>query len=375
MSCYFIKGWGWRYELSLNGSRFTGSGFATKKEAQEAEAKRKEELTRPAAPKTAPETPTDMDFLTLVNRRLDHVKVYSSERHYTDHLYLAKKWVKEWQGVKCSEIKPEMIESYLIRRVKKTSAFTANKDLRLLRAVFNYGMHPTRNWIVSNPTRGIQFFPVDKRIKYVPPREDVLRVILAANPDTQDYLWTIALTMGRMSEINRLTWEDVNLEQRYVVLYTRKKRGGHRTPRKVPMADKLFELLSRRFKNRDKRIPWVFWHRYWSRKEQETVAGPYLDRNRIMEVLCEKAGVRYFRFHALRHFGASMLEQSGVPVGSIQRLLGHENRTTTELYLHSIGDSERRAIEVLGGNFSENSHNFPTKMHKGLQIEICNPLI
>jgi hypothetical protein len=51
-----------------------------------------------------------------------------------------------------------MIESFLIRRVKQVSAFTANKDLHLLRAVFNYAMHPTRNWIVSNPTRGIQFF-------------------------------------------------------------------------------------------------------------------------------------------------------------------------------------------------------------------------
>lgn len=100
-----------------------------------------------------------------------------------------------------------------------------------MRALFNFGMHPTRNWIGSNPTRGIAFFPVEKRIKYVPPKEDVLRVILAAEPDTQDYLWTIALTMGRMSEINRLTWQDVDLKERYVVLYTRKKRGGHLTPR------------------------------------------------------------------------------------------------------------------------------------------------
>ncbi len=58
-----------------------------------------------------------------------------------------------------------MIESYLIKKVKRISTFPANKDLRPLRAVFNYGMHPTRNWIVFDPTRGIQFFPVDKRIK------------------------------------------------------------------------------------------------------------------------------------------------------------------------------------------------------------------
>jgi integrase len=196
-------------------------------------------------------------------------------------------------------------------------------------------MHPTRNWIEYNPTRGIDFFPVEKRIKYVPPREDVLRVILAADTDTQDYLWTIAFTMGRMTEINLLTWQEINFQSRCVVLYTRKKKGGHLTPRRVPMTDKLFELLSHRHRNRDKRIPWVFWHRYWDRKAGQWTVGPYKERKRIMKTLCKKAGVKYFRYHALRHFGASLLDQANVPIGSIQRLLGHENRATTEIYLHS----------------------------------------
>jgi integrase len=208
MSCYFIKRKGWRYELPLNGIRHTGAWFATKKEAQVAEAKRKEELTRPVSQPIETETPTDMDFLEFMNRRLDHVKAYCSERHYTDHIYLTRKWAKEWRDVKYSQIKTEMIETYLIKRAKQTSAFTANKDLRLLRALFNYGMHPARSWIVSNPTRGIKFFPVDNRVKYVPPKEDVLRVILAADPDTQDYLCTMALTMGRLTEIDCLAWED-----------------------------------------------------------------------------------------------------------------------------------------------------------------------
>ena len=149
-------------------------------------------------------------------------------------------------------------DPYLLMRLKETSAYTANKELRYLRAVFNFAMHPTRNWMNYNPTRGIDFFPVEKKIKYVPPKEDVLRVILVARPDTQDYLWTISLTMGRMSEINRLTWHDIDFTGRYVILYSRKKKGGHLTPRKVPMPDKLFEVLSHRHKNRNKRIPWVF---------------------------------------------------------------------------------------------------------------------
>jgi len=73
-------------------------------------------------------------------------------------------------------------------------------------------------------------------------------------------------------------------------------------------------------------------------------------------MLCEKAGVRYFRYHALRHFGASQLEQANIPIGSIQRILGHENRLTTEIYLHSIGESEREAMDVLNARFESFSH-------------------
>lgn len=52
-------------------------------------------------------------------------------------------------------------------------------------------------------------------------------MIAVADPNTQDDLWTIRETMGRVSEINRLAWADVNLEERFVGLYTRKKRGGY----------------------------------------------------------------------------------------------------------------------------------------------------
>ena len=75
-----------------------------------------------------------------------------------------------------------------------------------------------------------------------------------------------------------------------------------------------------------------------------------------MRTLCMRAGVKYFRFHALRHFGASMLDQARVPISSIQHILGHENRSTTEIYLHSIGESEREAMRVFDRKINENSH-------------------
>jgi integrase len=296
MSTYFVKGKGWRYDFTLNGTRYTKAGFETKREAKQAEANQREEITNPTPIPEEPETPTDMAFLDLVNARLDYVKEYNSERHYTDHIYQAKRWVKKWGNFNCSEITPAMIQAYLLSRKRETSAYTANKDLRYLRALFNFAMHPTRKWMDQNPTEGIEFFPVEKRIKYVPPKEDVLRVIMAAESDIQDYLWTIALTMGRMSEINSLTWQDVDFQKRCLVLYTRKKKGGHLTPRIIPMGERLYNTMERRYANRDKRKPWVFWHRYWSPKEKQWMEGPYKNRKGIMRTLCEKSGVQYFRF-------------------------------------------------------------------------------
>lgn len=304
-------------------------------------------------------TQTDMVFWELINRRLDHIKAYNSERHYTDHIYLAKRWVKQWGQMGCLEITTDMIQDYLIKRSRQTSPYTANKELRCLRAVFNFGNNPKRNWIQNNPTKGIDFFPVEKKVKYVPPMEDVLKVISVAAPDTQDYLWTISLTMGRMSEVNRLTWEDVDLKTKTIILYTRKKRGGHLTPRKVPMSDHLFQILSARYEKRDTSKPWVFWHKYWSRKQNAWVSGPYKERKKIMNTLCNKAGVQYFRFHALRHFGASLLDAANIPIGSIQRILGHENRLTTEIYLHSIGSSEINAVKV----FDREIEKIHTQIH------------
>jgi hypothetical protein len=44
----------------------------------------------------------------------------------------------------------------------------------------------------------------------------------------------------------------------------------------------------------------------------------------------------------------------------IQRILGHENRWATEIYLHSMGDSERDAIRVFE-QADKNPHTIPTQ--------------
>jgi hypothetical protein len=171
-----------------------------------------------------------------------------------------------------------------------------------------------------------------------------------------------------VGEINGLTWDDVNFADCYVTLWTRKRKSGNREPRDVPMITKLKDILQYRYENRNPDIPWVFWHTYWSRKHKKWVQGPYGDRKKIMKTLCTKAKVRYFRFHPFRHLTASILDDLGTPIGVIQRILGHQNRRTTEIYLHSVGEAERDAmnrledLDLFSASISLNQ-NAPTNMH------------
>jgi integrase len=339
MSCYLEKGRGWKYDFQHKGRRYQKGYYKTKTEAREAEAEKRKELKNPVP---VPKTPTDMAFFNLVNKRLDHLQAYNSESHYRETLYLAKRWTKLWKTRLCSEISSDDIETFIFKR-KNVSNYTANKEIRYLRALFNFGKK--KGYLQKNPTKGVEFLPIEKKVKYVPSPEDIDKVLAVADKEVQDYLWTIRDTMGRMSEINRLTWDDIDLTQKTVTLYTRKKKGGHLTPRKVPMTSRLYEILKNRHEARNG-VPWVFWHRFTSSKTGEKKVGPYAERKKIMKTLCKKAGVKYFRYHALRHSGASVMDNSNVPIGAIQRILGHENRTTTEIYLHSISGSERDAINV-----------------------------
>ena len=55
------------------------------------------------------------------------------------------------------------------------------------------------------------------------------------------------------------------------------------------------------------------------------------------------------------------MDTNNVPIEAIQRVLGHENRTNTEIYLHNIGNSERQEIDVYGQARKES--NTQTEKH------------
>ncbi len=56
------------------------------------------------------------------------------------------------------------------------------------------------------------------------------------------------------------------------------------------MTQKIYHILSRRFLERDKTKPWVFWHSYVDQKGKRQT-GQFIDRREVLKNLCAKAGV------------------------------------------------------------------------------------
>jgi integrase len=256
------------------------------------------------------------------------LKARRTEKYYKENLQLINNLLIRWEGKKT--IAREDVEEYLM---ELESPFVANKHLRFLKALWNHGVE--REWFSYNPAGKIKQFPIRKKPKYIPPLSDIKLVLELCNPEQRRYLLVAAHTMGRIGSVNQLKWQDIRED--YLSLYTRKARNSDTKEIKVPMNDVLKQVISE--------IPRAGEYVFQNPRTQR----PYDYRDKFLPNLCKEAGVRPFMYHAFRHYGASLLAHLGTPLTDIQKLLGHEKATTTDIYLQSLIGSTKEAVKKLEG--------------------------
>ncbi len=74
---------------------------------------------------------------------------------------------------------------------------------------------------------------------------------------------------------------------------------------------------------------------------------PYGDVKNGWCTALEKAKIKGFRFHDLRHTFGSRLGMKGVDIRSIQGLMGHKDIKMTMRYSHPTSEHEKRAVKML----------------------------
>lgn len=331
----------WRAVVKIGGKRVAQKRFETRKSAKEWEHEERKRLLAEEEKKTL------LDFVQFSEKYLDLAQGQVSEKTHDDKVRVTKSFLKHLgTNLPVIEITPEHVSNYLLAQAKERSANAANKDRKELHSMWNWGMAILD--LPTNPVSKVKKFRHETARPYVPSERDVLKMLAAAEGVDRVFLECYLQTGARRSEIFKLAWDDVNFEKRTITLTTRKTKDG--TPKrrtlKLDQNDSLWNLLKWWWKNRIfKENPHVFVDDH----PGPHYGKPYLVRRRFTKSLCERAGIRPFGFHALRHFVASMLaDKHKESTPTIQRILGHERLSTTDRYVQRISSDIGEALGKLG---------------------------
>ena len=237
------------------------------------------------------------------------------------------------------KITPELALQTLQKWAKESTGYTVNRSRKNLVAAWNWGQKFLSGWPqCPNPFALVPKFPYSKRAKYVPPMEDVEKIMAVMNDDDRTMLLCFLHTGARRNEIFRLKWTDIDFANNQIWLTTRKRKDGMEERDSLPMTQELRQALLRH-RGKYGQYEYVFVN-----KKGE----PYREKNHWLPRACKKAGVKTFRFHAIRHLTASWLDAHNVPLTTIQRILRHRSPTTTAQYLHELRGVQISLDEVFG---------------------------
>lgn len=132
---------------------------------------------------------------------------------------------------------------------------------------------------------------------------------------------------------------------------TRKRAGGDLEADVVPLIGRLKEVLMAWWEHRPYKSEYVFVNLEELGFCLDYFGRPFKNRQHFMERICNKAGVRPFGFHAIRHLTASIMYREGQPVAVIQSVLRHKSPQTTTRYLQSLGLKQTyEALEAVMGH-------------------------
>lgn len=243
-------------------------------------------------------------------------------------------WWKERLGnYTLADMTPSLIVECRGGLVKETSAANANRYMAALSHVFTIAMKEWE-WCDDTPFRRISRLTEARgRVRFL---DDIERKALLTacrengNPNLYDVV-VIALCTGcRKNEILTLRWPDVDLERGQFTL----KDTKNGTPRAVPLVGHALELMKERARIR--RIDTDFCFPYSNMPKPA-------DIDRDFARARDKAKIKDFRFHDLRHSAASYLAMNGASLAEIAAVLGHKTLSMVQRYAH-LSDAHTSAV-------------------------------
>ncbi len=233
---------------------------------------------------------------------------------------LENRLIPFFNGKCLDEIVPQNVEKYKFERIKKVKPATINRDLACLKHLYNKAI----DWdlVEYNPVRKIRFLKEPPgRIRYLTSEE--INRLFKNCPEQFKPVVTIALNTGlRKSEIFSLKWKNIDFKNHILIV----EHSKNNEKRILPMNSTVYNIL----------------HKY-PRKDEYIFS--IKNSRRLFEKAVEKAEIKNFKFHDLRHTFASYLAMSGCNLKTIQELMGHKDIRMTIRYAHLSNAHLEKAVE------------------------------
>lgn len=238
-----------------------------------------------------------------------------------------------------AEITHEVLEAFQLER----PAVAGNRNLTLLRSAYNWAVR--KGLVEATPFRvgGVPMVRMRQefaRTRRLQPGEEA--ILLAASRGLRPLIVAALETGCRLGELLSLQIHQIRLTPRAEIYLPATKTKAKRD-RRVPISSALAQVLEGRRHDPAGELlgpaAYVF---------GDELGRPRVSIKTAWRATCRRAGIGDLHFHDLRREAGSRWMDAGVPLGTIQRWLGHSNISQTSTYLSaSLGNDrdEMRAFE------------------------------
>jgi integrase len=268
---------------------------------------------------------------------------------YIRDIGLADHLTKFFGTYKLVQISPKLISEYKTkRRLEKAAPKTINNELVLMGHCFNLSMKEWE-WTKDNPVSRVSKEKVSNLIERWLTLEEESQLLLPS-PEWLKEIIIFAVNTGlRQSEILNLQWPQVDLFRKTITFWVQKNKNRDT----LPLNQAALDILKARTKIRHIKLDHVFYNSVGRPVNVWTLISAF---HRSIK----SAGLKYLRFHDLRHTFATRLVQAGVDIYTVQKLGRWKTISMVMRYAHHYPESLRSGIETLDREKEKFYHNFIT---------------